>query len=203
MDWKTWYQEHLCPPQQAVRRIRSGDRVVVAHATGEPSLLLDAMVANAAQYEHVEIVHMVAMGKAEYCQPAYDRNFHHNSFFLGATSRAAAAEGRADFTPVYFSEIPALLRDHLHPNVALIQVSPPDEHGYCSLGVSVDYTKTAAEEADLVTASWRAAPPSLSCRPPRSARWSGPSGKTWPSWSGTGIPFSWASAPFPMLSCCS
>ena len=97
MDWKTWYQEHLCPPQQAVRRIRSGDRVVVAHATGEPSLLLDAMVANAAQYEHVEIVHMVAMGKAEYCQPAYDRNFHHNSFFLGATSRAAAAEGRADF----------------------------------------------------------------------------------------------------------
>ena len=81
MDWKTWYQEHLCPPQQAVRRIRSGDRVVVAHATGEPSLLLDAMVANAAQYEHVEIVHMVAMGKAEYCQPAYDRNFHHNSFF--------------------------------------------------------------------------------------------------------------------------
>ena len=152
MDWKTWYQEHLCPPQQAVRRIRSGDRVVVAHATGEPSLLLDAMVANAAQYEHVEIVHMVAMGKAEYCQPAYDRNFHHNSFFLGATSRAAAAEGRADFTPVYFSEIPALLRDHLHPNVALIQVSPPDEHGYCSLGVSVDYTKTAAEEADLVIA---------------------------------------------------
>ena len=152
MDWKTWYQEHLCPPQQAVRRIRSGDRVVVAHACGEPSYLLDVMVANAKAYKDVEIVHMVAMGKAEYCQPAYDRNFHHNSFFLGATSRAAAAEGRADFTPVYFSEIPALLRDHLHPNVALIQVSPPDEHGYCSLGVSVDYTKTAAEEADLVIA---------------------------------------------------
>lgn len=93
MDWKTWYQEHLCPPQQAVRRIRSGDRVVVAHATGEPSLLLDAMVANAAQYEHVEIVHMVAMGKAEYCQPAYDRNFHHNSFFLGATSRPPPRKG--------------------------------------------------------------------------------------------------------------
>ena len=156
MDWKTWYQEHLCPPQQAVRRIRSGDRVVVAHATGEPSLLLDAMVANAAQYEHVEIVHMVAMGKAEYCQPAYDRNFHHNSFFLGATSRAAAAEGRADFTPVYFSEIPALLRDHLHPNVALIQVSPPDEHGYCSLGVSVDYTKTAAASPEPIDSKRKA-----------------------------------------------
>ena len=91
MDWRTWYQEHLCTPQQAVGRIRSGDRVVVAHATGEPSLLLEAMVANAAQYEKVEIVHMVAMGKAEYCKPEYDKNFHHNSFFLGATSRAAAA----------------------------------------------------------------------------------------------------------------
>lgn len=152
MDWKTWYQEHLCTAQEAVRRIRSGDRVVVAHATGEPSHLLDAMVENAAQYQGVEIVHMVAMGKAEYCKPEHDKNFHHNSFFLGATTRAAASEGRADFTPVYFSEIPSLLREELHPNVALIQVSPPDEHGYCSLGVSVDYTKTAAECADLVIA---------------------------------------------------
>ena len=152
MHWRTWYQEHLCAPQEAVRRIHSHSRVVVAHACGEPSLVLDAMVANAAQYEGVEIIHMVAMGKAAYCQPQYDANFHHNSFFLGSTSRAAAAEGRADFTPVYFSEIPDLLREHLHPNVALIQVSPPDEHGYCSLGVSVDYTKAAAEEADLVIA---------------------------------------------------
>ena len=152
MNWKEYYKQHLMSAEDAVNHIQSGNRVVVAHACGEPSYLLDVMVANAKAYRDVEIVHMVAMGKAEYCQPAYDRNFHHNSFFLGATSRAAAAEGRADFTPVYFSEIPALLRDHLHPNVALIQVSPPDEHGYCSLGVSVDYTKTAAEEADLVIA---------------------------------------------------
>ena len=152
MDWKTWYQEHCCSAEEAVRRIQSGDRVVVAHATGEPSYILDAMVANADQYENVEIVHMVAMGKAEYCKPEYDRNFHHNSFFLGATTRAAAAEGRADFTPVFFSEIPSVLEEILHPNVAMIQVSPPDEHGYVSLGVSVDYTKTAAEVADLVIA---------------------------------------------------
>ena len=152
MDWKTWYQEHCCTAEEAVRRIQSGDRVVVAHATGEPSYILDAMVANADQYENVEIVHMVAMGKAEYCKPEYDRNFHHNSFFLGGTTRAAAAEGRADFTPVFFSEIPSVLEEILHPNVAMIQVSPPDEHGYVSLGVSVDYTKTAAEVADLVIA---------------------------------------------------
>ena len=152
MDWKVWYQEHLCGVGDAVKRIRSGDRVVVAHATGEPSLLLDAVVENAPAYEQVEVVHMVAMGRAEYCRPEYARNFRHNSFFLGATTREAAAEGRADFTPVYFSEIPALLRDEMHPDAALIHVSPPDEHGFCSLGVSVDYTKPAAELADLVIA---------------------------------------------------
>ena len=138
--------------QEAVQHIHSGDRVALAHSVGEPQALVNAMIDNYQAYQNVEIVHMVAMGKAEYCKPEYDRNFHHNSFFLGATTRAAAAEGRADFTPVFFSEIPSVLEEILHPNVAMIQVSPPDEHGYVSLGVSVDYTKTAAEVADLVIA---------------------------------------------------
>lgn len=152
MTWKTWYKEHLFTPEQAVQQIKSGQRVVVAHACGEPSIILDALVANAAQYENVEIIHMVAMGKAAYCQPQYDSNFHHNAFFLGGSTRAAAAEGRVDFTPVYFSEIPGLLREDLRPNVTLLQCSPPDAHGYVSLGVSVDYTKPAAEASDLVIA---------------------------------------------------
>ena len=152
MTWKTWYKEHLFTPEQAVQQIKSGQRVVVAHACGEPSIILDALVANAAQYENVEIIHMVAMGKAAYCQPQYDKNFHHNAFFLGGSTRAAAAEGRVDFTPVYFSEIPSLLREDLRPNVTLLQCSPPDAHGYVSLGVSVDYTKPAAEASDLVIA---------------------------------------------------
>ena len=152
MTWKTWYKEHLSTPEQAVQQIKSGQRVVVAHACGEPSIILDALVANAAQYENVEIIHMVAMGKAAYCQPQYDKNFHHNAFFLGGSTRAAAAEGRVDFTPVYFSEIPSLLREDLRPNVTLLQCSPPEAHGYVSLGVSVDYTKPAAEASDLVIA---------------------------------------------------
>ena len=152
MTWRTWYKEHLFTPEQAVQQIKSGQRVVVAHACGEPSIILDALVANAAQYENVEIIHMVAMGKAAYCQPQYDKNFHHNTFFLGGSTRAAAAEGRVDFTPVYFSEIPSLLREDLRPNVTLLQCSPPDAHGYVSLGVSVDYTKPAAEASDLVIA---------------------------------------------------
>ena len=152
MTWRTWYKEHLFTPAQAVQQIKSGQRVVVAHACGEPSIILDALVANAAQYENVEIIHMVAMGKAAYCQPQYDKNFHHNAFFLGGSTRAATAEGRVDFTPVYFSEIPGLLREDLRPNVTLLQCSPPDAHGYVSLGVSVDYTKPAAEASDLVIA---------------------------------------------------
>ena len=152
MTWRTWYKEHLFTPAQAVQQIKSGQRVVVAHACGEPSIILDALVAHAAQYENVEIIHMVAMGKAAYCQPQYDKNFHHNAFFLGGSTRAAAAEGRVDFTPVYFSEIPSLLREDLRPNVTLLQCSPPDAHGYVSLGVSVDYTKPAAEASDLVIA---------------------------------------------------
>lgn len=75
-----------------------------------------------------------------------------NSLFLGGTTRKAIAEGRGDFTPVFFSEIPDLFRTRLHPNVVLLQLSPPDEHGYCSYGISVDYTKPAAECADLVIA---------------------------------------------------
>ena len=152
MTWRTWYKEHLFTPAQAVQQIKSGQRVVVAHACGEPSIILDALVANAAQYENVEIIHMVAMGKAAYCQPQSDKNFHHNAFFLGGSTRAAAAEGRVDFTPVYFSEIPGLLREDLRPNVTLLQCSPPDAHGYVSLGVSVDYTKPAAEASDLIIA---------------------------------------------------
>jgi 4-hydroxybutyrate CoA-transferase len=132
--------------------IKNGDRVVVGHATGEPAFLLQVLVENASRYENVEIVHMVSMGKAEYCKSEYQKNFRHHSLFLGGTTRKAIEEGRGDFTPVYFSEVPDLLRTRLHPNVALVNLSPPDEHGFCSFGVSVDYTKPAAECADLCIA---------------------------------------------------
>ena len=144
-DWRTLYQQKLTTAEEAVKHIKSGDRVVVTHATGEPILLTDAMVANAEQYENVEVVHMVAMGKAEYCLPENSKHFRHNSLFLGGSTRKAIEEGRGDFTPVFFSEIPELFRTTLHPNVVLLHLSTPDEHGYCSFGVSCDYTKPAAE----------------------------------------------------------
>lgn len=152
MNWKTYYQEHLMSAEDAVKHIHSGDRVVIAHACGEPSYVVDAMVANAAAYENVEIVHMVAMGKGEYCKPEYAKNFRHNGFFLGGSTRAAIEEGRGDYTPSFFFEIPRQFSTTMPVDVAMVTVTPPDENGMCSLGVSVDYTLEAVKQAKLVIA---------------------------------------------------
>lgn len=152
MNWKTYYQEHLTTAEEAVKHIKSGDRVVMAHACGEPSYLIDAMVKNAAAYRDVEIVHMVAMGKCEYCKPEYSENFRHNAFFVGGSSRDAVAEGRGDFTPSFFFEVPRQFSTTMPVDVAMVMVTPPDENGMCSLGVSVDYTLEAVKQAKLVIA---------------------------------------------------
>ena len=151
MNWKEVYKQKICTAKEAVSHIHSGDRVVVAHACAEPVVLTDAMTEAAEKYEwkEIEVVHMVAMGKAGYCAPEMSAHFRHNALFVGGSTRKAVEEGRADFTPVFFSEVPDLLRNDMHVNAVLMQVSAPDEHGYCSLGVSCDYTKAAAECADI------------------------------------------------------
>lgn len=152
MNVQELYKSKCVSAEEAVKHIKSGNRVVVGHACGEPSALVDAMVANKEQYENVELVHMVAMGKAEYCLPENEKHFHHNAIFVGGTTRKAVEEGRADFTPVFFHEVPKLWKTTLPVDVALIQVSSMDEHGYFSFGVSSDYTKPAAEAAKIVIA---------------------------------------------------
>ena len=152
MNWKEIYESRKMTAREAVSRIRSGNRVVIAHACGEPSYLVEAMVANAAAYRDVEIVHMVAMGQGEYCKPEYAENFRHNGIFLGGNTRAAIAEGRGDFTPSFFFEVPRLFHSTLPVDVALVMVTPPDENGMCSLGVSVDYTMEAVKSAKTVIA---------------------------------------------------
>lgn len=152
MNWKKIYVDRLTLAEEAVKKIKSGDRVVIGHAVGEPSYIVEKMVQNKDQYRNVEIVHMVAMGKGEYAKAELMENFRHNSIFVGACTRDAVNGGRGDFTPSFFYEVPRLFRTTMPVDVALIQVTPPDEHGYCSLGVSVDYTKTAAEVAKLVIA---------------------------------------------------
>lgn len=153
MEWRETYKSKIVTPEEAVSKIKSGDRVVTGHACGEPGILLRAMVDNKEQYKDVEIVHMVAMGGAEYAKPGMEEHFRHNAIFVGGSTREAVNSGRADFTTCFFSEVPKMFREGFLPvDVALVQVSPPDENGNCSFGVSVDYTKPAAESAKIVIA---------------------------------------------------
>lgn len=153
MKWQEIYKEKIVTAKEAAEKILSGDRVVIGHAVGEPKLVIDAMVENKENYGDVEIVHMVGMGKGSYAKEEMTHHFRHNSFFAGASTREAINSGRGEFTPCFFSEIPRLFREeYLKVDVAIIQVSEPDEHGFCSYGVSNDYTKVAAECSDTIIA---------------------------------------------------
>lgn len=153
MNWQEIYRSRMTTAEEAVKAIKSGDRVVVGHACGSPELLLKTMVENRDAYKGVELVHMVSMGQSEYCLPENCENFIHNSLFAGATTRKAIHDGRAVFTACHFSQIPRLFTERILPvDVTLCMVSPPDEHGYCSFGISVDYTMPAAESSRIVIA---------------------------------------------------
>lgn len=149
--WKDLYKNKLMTASEALKAVKSGDRVVIGHACGEPPTLVEALVERAPELRNVEIVHMVAMGPAKYAQPGMEESFHHNALFVGGSTRKGVEEKRADYTPCFFSEIPRLFRDgYLPVNVVLLQVTPPDQDGFCSYGVSVDYTQPAAECASIV-----------------------------------------------------
>lgn len=152
MSWEEIYRSRLTTAEEAVTHIKSGDRVVLGHAAGEPTCLTDAMVRNAAAYRDVEIDHMLVLGDCAYCRPEYVENFHHNALFVSPPAREAVENGRADFTPTFFYRAPRLFETTLPVDVALVQVTPPDENGVCSLGISVDYTLAAVKNAKLVIA---------------------------------------------------
>ncbi|AWI03175.1 acetyl-CoA hydrolase/transferase family protein [Clostridium drakei] len=153
MNWEKIYRSKLVTAKEAVSNIKSNSRVVVSIAVAEPTELIDALVANKENYENVEVVHMVDMGKSEYAQEGMEKYFKYNSIFVGASTKDAVNSGRSDFTPCCFYELPGLFKEgYLPVDVVLIQVSKPDKHGYCSFGVSNDYTKPAADCAKIVIA---------------------------------------------------
>lgn len=152
MSWHEYYKKHTVSAAEAVRQIHSNDVVAIGHAAGEPSALIDAMVANSENLHDVELLHMVLLGRGPYLTEEMKGHFRHNSLFVGGAARKAVEQGRADFTPCYFHQIPDLLRTSLQPDAALLMVSPPDEEGNCSLGVSVDYTLASALAAKTVIA---------------------------------------------------
>jgi 4-hydroxybutyrate CoA-transferase len=152
-DWRSTYQGKLVSAEEALQTVRSNDRVVLGHACGEPQALVEALVARAPELSNVEVVHMVAMGPAKFAKPGMEKSFRFNGFFLGKPTRKAVEENRGDYTPCFFSDVPRLFKQHILPvDVALIQVSVPDEDGFCSYGVSADYTQSAAECAHIVIA---------------------------------------------------
>ena len=140
-------------PEEAVRCIKSHDRVFVHSVAASPLRLINAMTARAAELRAVEVVHLHTEGDAPYTRPEYRQSFTTNCLFIGANVRAAVASGEADYIPVFLSEVPALFRKKILPlNVALVQVSPPDRHGFCTLGVSVDAARAAVQSAEFTVA---------------------------------------------------
>lgn len=153
-DWKEIYREKLCSADQAVRNIKNGSKIVFGHACGESETLTEALIKNKNLYKNLEIIHMVPMGSCEYMKPENKEFFRHNSLFAGKGTRDAINSEYGDYTPCFFFEVPRLFEKDakLKPDVAFIQVSEPDEHGYCSYGISCDYTKSAAENSNLIIA---------------------------------------------------
>ncbi|MDX1532285.1 MAG: hypothetical protein R3362_12215, partial [Rhodothermales bacterium] len=138
---------------KAVSVIKSRDRVFVHTAMAAPQRLVEAMTARAPELRHVEVCHLHTEGPAPYARPEHGESFHTSAFFIGGNVRKAVASGEADYVPVFLSEVPNLFKRGILPlDVAMVQVSPPDAHGFCTLGVSVDATQAAVQSAQHVIA---------------------------------------------------
>lgn len=139
--------------RDAVASIRSGERVFIHSVSAAPQRLIAALTARAPELRDVEIVHLHTEGPAPYAAKELAQSFRVNALFVGENVRDAVRSGRADYVPIFLSEVPHLFRERILPlDVALIQVSPPDRHGFCSLGVSVDVTLAAVQSAKRVIA---------------------------------------------------
>jgi acyl-CoA hydrolase len=159
----TWFDKYLSKrrtAEEAVKVIRSGDCVYIHPGCAEPEQLVKAMVARADKLRKVRVIHILTRGVADYVLPGMEESFRHVALFSGANVREAINEGRADIVPIFLSEIESLFSSGTLPvDVALIHLSPPDAHGFCSFGVGVDTTKTAAECARIVIAQINAKMP--------------------------------------------
>jgi acetyl-CoA hydrolase len=152
-SWPQQYRRKLSTAEEALKLVKSGARVYIGGGCGEPLVLAQSLANRWSELRRVEIVHILTAGHAAYLGPGMEESFHVNSLFIGANTRTAVQEGRADFTPIFLHEIPKVFREGYLPiDVALISVSPPDAHGFCSFGVEVGVTKPAAENASVVVA---------------------------------------------------
>jgi len=154
---KEQYPGKFLPEEKVFNNIHRGDRIFISTACGEPQYLVQAMInfveSHPKAFFDAEVLHVWTLGVAPYTDEKFKYNFRHNSFFISDNTRGAVNEGLADYSPIFLSQVPELFRRRIVPvDVALIQTSRPDEHGYMSLGVSVDITKAAVETASIVIA---------------------------------------------------
>ncbi len=154
-EMKRLYPEKFASEDKIFSHIHRGDRIFIGTACGEPQYLVQALIQYVSSHPKAffdaEVFHVMTLGVAPYTDEKFQHNFRHNSFFIGKNTRGPVNEGLADYTPVSLSEVPALFRRKLVPlDVALVQTSPPDIHGYMSLGISVDIAKAAVENASRV-----------------------------------------------------
>ena len=153
MDWHSIFQSRLTTAEEAVKSIKSGNRIFMTGNVSVPQKLLGSLVEYSPMIKNVEICQALSVGPADYVKPEMEGHLRVNTMFISANVRKAVQEGRADFTPVLLSEFPLLFKNNILPvDVALIHVSPPDEHGFCSLGVEVGLTKSPAESAKIIIA---------------------------------------------------
>jgi 4-hydroxybutyrate CoA-transferase len=151
--WAELYRSLVTTPEVALQVVKSGDRVWIHSGCASPEPLIEALSARAAALTNVEVVHILIFGKAPHVAPEMEGHFRHNALFIGGNVRQAVNEGRADYTPIYLGEIARLFQEDALPiDVALIQVSPPDAHGFCSLGVDIGHNLDAARHARHVIA---------------------------------------------------
>lgn len=155
--WQERYPEKFAPEEEIFKHIHRGNRLFISTACGEPQYLVSALIKyvenHPKAFADTEIFHIWTLGLAPYADAKYTYNFRHNSFFIGNNTRSSINEGLADYTPIFLSQVPKLLHSRRIPiDVALIQTSLPDKNGHVSLGISVDITKAAIENAALIIA---------------------------------------------------
>jgi acetyl-CoA hydrolase len=147
------YKSKNVTAEEAVRCIKSHDKILIHSFCAFPTKIVEALVNRKDELDRVEIFHALTVGELAYLRPGMEKHFIHNATFIGKNSREAVQDGRADFIPIFLSEIPLLYKSgEIKLDAALIHVSPPDEHGFCSLGVEVGLTKTGAESARVIIA---------------------------------------------------
>lgn len=153
LSWKEKYKSKVVSSDIALKVVKSGDKIVIQPGCAAPMELIRALVRKKDELMDVTLYHILIVGDLPYLAPGMDKHFKHKAFFIGGNARKAVNEGRADFIPIFLSEVTLLFkRGIIVPDIALINVSPPDEHGFCSYGIDVGNIKTPAEKSKIIIA---------------------------------------------------